>query len=430
MQDLNRNSGAELEKSMSNKVWLQVVEYVVAGLATAGTVATLVAKEMAAAAAIPLTASVFLNLLNRRHLDQLTRQRTFADTTEVQRRLSAEVQSLRSQVESLPAFQERSDYNDVKVSLTSLSESVSTLERQMMDIPAEQSLATVTTLEEEINQLREYQIDLTHSLEALQNQVASESEAVTFSESIHQELAALQEAVAQFSQPTPEPMGQVPDLEPLRAELQGMLTPVQQQVADLLARLEHQQASPIGVPSQEEQLTPLYSQIEEVKVSMDTMLANLSEEMQLARGAMENTQHQVNEVQQQLSVVREEAIHTPAGLNPEGFNQQLQAALEPLQGQMEQLAGRINAIPMVDSIVTQRQDEQLQELQHQLHELRIRLEEVSSQFAAEMANLPHRVDEQVQHCVGEMQKPTAPQGDEMDKQEKLSELDSLLADLS
>lgn len=316
---------------MSDKVWLQVVEYGVAGLATAGTIATLVAKQAAAAAAIPLTASVFLNLLNRRHLDQLTRQRTFADTTEVQRRLSAEVQSLRSQVENLPAFQERSDYNDVKVSLTSLSESVSTLERQMMDIPAEQPLAALTTLEEEINQLREYQIDLTHSLEALQNQVSSEPEAVTFSESIHQELAALQEAVAQLSQPTPDPMGMAPDLEPLRAELQGMLAPVQQQVADLSARLEQQGASSVGA-TQAEQLTPLYSQIEEIKVKMDTMLANISEEMELARGAMENTQHQVNEVQQQLSVAREEAIHTPGELNLEAFNQQLQAALDPCKG--------------------------------------------------------------------------------------------------
>lgn len=87
---------------------------------------------------------------------------------------------------------------------------------------------------------------------------------------------------------------------------------------------------------------------------------------------------------------------------------------------MEQLAGRINAIPMVDPIVTQGQGEQLQELQHQLHELRIRLEEVSSQFAADMTNLR----------VSEMQEPTLPQGDEADKQEKLSELDSLLADLS
>lgn len=428
MQDLNSNSAADLEESINKSVSLQIVEYVVAAGAVAGTVASVVINQ-AAIAAVPLTASVFLNLLNRRQLDQLTRQSTFADTTEVQRRLTAEIQSLRSQVEDLPAFQERSDYNDVKVSITSLSASVSTLEQQMMEVPTGQPpLEAISAIEAEINQLREYQIDLTHSIEALQSQIPSDAEAATFSDSIHQELTTLQDAVAQLSQQTAEGPSAAADLSPLRAELQAMLAPVQQQVADLSDRLEHQAAP--TTPAQEEQLAPVYGQIEEVKVKMDAMLANISEEMEIARGAMENTQQQVNEVQHQLGVVREATTNTSAGIHPDDLHQQLQAAIGPLQDQIGQLEGRINAIPMIDPNVTQAQEEQLQGLQHHLQDLSNRLDTVSTQFSTEMANLPNIVDEQVQNRVGEIREQTVPQVDESAKQDKMSELDSLLADLS
>lgn len=422
MQELNSNSATDLEKSINQNVGFQIVEYVVAAGAVAGTVATFVMNQ-AGIAAVPLTASVFLNLFNRRQLDQLTRQRTFADTTEVQRRLTAEIQSLRSQVEDLPAFQERSDYNDVKVSITSLSASVSTLEQQMMDSPAGQPLEAISAIEAELNQLREHQIDLTQSIEALQGQIPTDSESANFSDSIHQELMSLQNAVAQLSV---EGSSQAADLEPLRGELQAMLTPVQQQVSDLSTRLEQQPAAPTDA----EQLAPVFSQIEDVKVKMDTMLANISEEMEISRGAMENTQHQVNEVQQQLGVVREETANTSSGVDSEALHQQLQAAMGPLQDQIGQLEGRINTLPTIDPTVTQGQEEQLQGLQHHLQDLSNRLETVSAQFSAEMANLPNMVDDQVQNRVSEIREQTVPQVDEAVKDNKMSELDSLLADLS
>ena len=379
-------------------------------------------------AAAPLTLSVILNLFSRRQLDQLTRQRTFADTTEVQRRLSSEVQSLRTQVNDLPAFQERSDYNDVKVSITSLSASVSALEQQMMNAPADQPLEAISAMEAEINQLREYQIDLTHSLEALQGQIANDPDSVKFSESIHQELSTLQNTVAQLSQKSGQ-AGGIPDLGPLRAEFVAMLTPLQQQVNDLSNRLEHQTAVSESGPVQDEQLTQVYGQIEDVKVKMDTMLANISEEMEIARGAMENTQHQVNEVQQQLGVVSAETT-SPAVTNSDELHQQLHAAVAPLQTQMSHLEEKIGLMPAIDATVTQEHGEQLQGLQHHLQDLSSRLDEVSTQFSAEMANLPHRVDEQVQNHISEIREQTVPQVDESDKQNRLSELDALLADLS
>lgn len=420
MQDLNSNS-AVLEQSINKNVGLQVVEYGVAGLSIAGTIATFILKEAVFAAA-PLTLSVCLNLFNRRQLDHLTRQRTFADTTEVQRRLTAEIQSLRSQVEDLPAFQERSDYNDVKVSITSLSASVATLEQQMMEASGGQPIEAISAIEAELNQLREHQIDLTHSIEALQGQIPSDAESANVADSFHQELSALQDAVSQLSQQDSESV----DLDPLRAELQAMLAPVQQQVVDLSERMQQQTSAPVS----EEQLAPVFGQIEDVKVKMDAMLSNISEEMEIARGAMDNTQNQVNEVQQQLGVMREETANTPSGMNPEELHQQLQSAIGPLQDQIGQLEGRINALPTLDANVTQGQEEQLQGLQHHLQDLSNRLDAISTQFSSEMANLPNMVDEQVQNRVSELREQTVPQVDEVDKQDKMSELDSLLADLS
>lgn len=178
-----------------------------------------------------------------------------------------------------------------------------------------------------------------------------------------------------------------------------------------------QQSAPTTVS--EEQLAPVFGQIEDVRVKMDAMLSNISEEMEIARGAMENTQHQVNEVQHQLSVVREEATNTPSGVNPNDLHQQIQAAITPLQGQIGQLESRITSLPTLDANVTQGQEEQLQSLQHHLQDLSNRLETVSSQFSTEMANLPNMVDEQVQNRVGELREQTVPQVDEVGKQNQL-----------
>lgn len=421
MQELNSISDNTLENSIKQNIVLQAVEYGVAGFSIAGTVATFILKEATFAAA-PLTLAVCLNLFNRRKLDQLTRQHADGDMALVKRDLRAEIQRVRSQVEDLPAFQERSDYNDVKVSITSLSASVATLEQQMMETPGDQPIEAISAIEAELNQLREHQIDLTHSIEALQGQIPSNTESANVADSYQQELSALQDAVSQLSQ---QGSGSA-DLEPLRAELQAMLAPVQQQVVDLSERT--QQSVPTTVS--EDQLAPVFGQIEDVKVKMDTMLSNISEEMELARGAMENTQHQVNEVQQQLSVVREETENTPSGVNPEDLHQQVQAAIGPLQDQIGQLEGRITALPTIDANVTQGQEEQLQGLQHHLQDLSNRLETISSQFSTEMANLPNMVDEQVQSRVGELREQTVPQVDDVGKQNNMSELDSLLADLS
>lgn len=421
MQELNSISDNTLESSIKQNVMLQFVEYLVAGGSIAGTVATFILKD-AIYSATPLTLAVCLNLFNRRKLDQLTRQHTDADMALVKRDLRAEIQRVRSQVEDLPAFQERSDYNDVKVSITSLSASVATLEQQMMETSGDQPIEAISAIEAELNQLREHQIDLTHSIEALQGQIPNDTESANMADSYQQELSALQDAVSQLSQ---HGSGSA-DLAPLRAELQAMLAPVQQQVVDLSERT--QQSAPATVS--EEQLAPVFGQIEDVRVKMDAMLSNISEEMEIARGAMENTQHQVNEVQHQLSVVREEATNTPSGVNPDDLHQQIQAAITPLQGQIGQLESRITALPTLDANVTQGQEEQLQNLQHHLQDLSNRLETVSSQFSTEMANLPNMVDEQVQNRVGELREQTVPQVDDVGKQTSLSELDSLLADLS
>lgn len=219
MQDLNSSSDNTLEESIKQNVILQVVEYGVAGLSIAGTVMTFILKD-AIYSATPLTLAVCLNLFNRRKLDQLTRQHTAADTALVKRDLRAEIQRVRSQVEDLPAFQERSDYNDVKVSITSLSASVATLEQQMMETSGDQPIEAISAIEAELNQLREHQIDLTHSIEALQGQIPSDAESANVADSYQQELSALQDAVSQLSQ-----QGGAADLEPLRAELQAMLAP-------------------------------------------------------------------------------------------------------------------------------------------------------------------------------------------------------------
>ncbi|NJK40482.1 MAG: hypothetical protein HC934_02315 [Acaryochloridaceae cyanobacterium SU_2_1] len=425
MQDFKKHPESDLDTMMKRNTFQVGLECLSALGALGGTIAIVVAKELAYVAAFatgPLTLSVLLNLYNRRQLDQLTRRLMLADTTEIQRRLSADVQSVKSQLDSLPASQERNDYQEVKLSVTSLSETVSGLERQMLDSSNGQSLETLSALEEEINQLREYQIDLSHSLEALQGQIPASFEPGTTSEGLHQQFLSLQSSVAELSEQTQvRTEGTMTDLEPVRAELRAMLAPIQQQVADLCERIDQQSLVPSSVDSGSDvDLSQMSGQIEDVRVKMDTMLANISEEMETARHYMATTQNQVNEVQQRLGEISPQA----EGIQSEELNHQLQTTLGPLQEHIGQLEGKLNNLPTVDPALTQEHANQLQGLHHQIQELGSQLQQLSTR----VADLPNMVSDQVQAQVNELQaqqSSVAP-----DKQEQLSELDALLADLT
>lgn len=415
-----------LEKNISRNVKLQVVEYGSAVLAVAGTVAAGLGQNVAFAAA-PLSLSVCLNLLSRRQLDQLTRQRTLVDTEEIQQRLTNDIKVLREDFKALPEVRETIDISELQTALAAVRESVSALEEKAL-APVSETGEPQTALTDEIEQLRTHQIELSEALATVQQQLTDSPNAEVVGPDINEEIIALRATVSQLEQGGAE--ANVPNLEHLRAELQAMLTPVQTQVSALQDRLHDQQPE----ESSNEQVIELQSHLEGLNTKVDNAFVNLSDELAAVRGTVEGTQGQIEGVKQQLTdeiagirgtventqaqmnAIQEQTgeAQEGAGQSSEQLENQIQAALTPIQEHLTAIDGRIEAIPAVDPAAIQGQGEQLQALQGQLHSMSTRIDNVSAQVSTEMENLPNLVEQQVK---GKLEAaPPAPKPEDEKKQ--------------
>ncbi len=430
-----------LEKNISRNVKLQVAEYITAVAAIGGTVAAGLGANVAIAAA-PLSLSVCLNLLSRRQLDQLTRQRTLVDTEEIQQRLTSDIKVLREDFKALPEVRETIDISELQTALAAVRESVSTLEEKAL-APVSETGEPQTALTDEMEQLRTHQIELSEALATVQQQLTDSPDAAVVGPDVNDEIAALRATVSQLEQSGAE--SSVPNLEHLRAELQAMLTPVQTQVSALQDRLHNQPEEESS--GSNEQVVELQGHLEGLNTKVDNAFVNLSDELAAVRGAVEGAQGQIEGVKQQLTDeiagIRGTVDNTQAQINsiqeqagapqdgtgqlPEQLETQIQAALSPIQEHLTAIDGKIEAIPAVDSAAIQGQGEQLQALQGQLHSMGTRIDNVSAQVSTEMENLPNLVDQQVKSKLETA--PPAPKPDDEKKASKLFELDALLADL-
>lgn len=475
MTERKRNPEEILEDMINKNVKFQVLE-IAAGIgAAAGTLAIL-AKQSALYAAAPLTLAVALNYFNRRRLDQLTRQQTLLDITEVQRRLSSEIQGVRGRSADGSGDVGLSNTEQVENAIASLSETVAALEVQIQQGAAPGG-ADVSHLSEEIVQLRNHQLDLSQSLEAFNQQLrnlsieAGSGAAVAAYDPtpLEGEIAALKASIAQLSAgaassssapavdldvfraevksevqslvtPLQHHLGDLEsrlvqsansgseapapiDVEPLRAELIQLVMPVQQQLASLEERVAAQPVSSATVGNPEE-IQSVKGEVSSLNAKLENIAAQLSAEIAGFQQSIEQTQDRVQAVHQSVQDSQvNAAVATP---DPASIQQEVQAALSPLQAQIEALESQLGSLPKVDPSLSQLQSEQLISLQNQLNSTNGLIEEVAEQVTAELSKIPNLIDEKVDHKVATLPVAAPPQDK---KQGALSELDAILADI-
>jgi predicted nucleic acid-binding Zn-ribbon protein len=477
MTERKRNPEEILEEMINKNVKFQFLE-IASGLAAAGGTIVLVAAKntasFAAVAAFPLTLSIALNYFNRRRLDQLTRQQTLLDITEVQRRLSSEIQGIRGQAPSYSAGDmDAANAGQFENAIASLSETVAGLELRMQQGTV--GSADTSHLDSELVQLRNHQLDLSQSLEAVNQQLRAqpvsadsshlEAEIAELKQHIaqlqsmgasvalgavgsevdlnslrnefqdqlhpvHKHLSDLESRLAEVNQ-SPEPSAPV-DVEPLRAELMQMMAPVQQQMLSLEERLAVQ---PAAVTSQvaPEEIQSVHSNVSALNDKLENIAAQLSAEIAGFQQFVESTQSHLQTVQQQVQASQQDVPAPAAVLDAGAIHQEMQAVIGPLHEQLAALEHKVSNAPQPDASVSQVQSEQMISLQNQLNNMNGLIEEVANQFTSELikvnselSKVPQLVEKHVDHKVSNLQ-PVASQDP---KKDSLSELDAILADIN
>jgi predicted nucleic acid-binding Zn-ribbon protein len=421
MTERKRTPEEILEELINKNIKFQVAEIVTLGASVIGTIFVAVAKQSAAFATAPLALSVFLNLINRRKLDQLTRQQTFLDTTEVQRRLAAEIQGMRGQVQeggaafSLPP----EDASHFQATLDHLSESLRALETQVQLGGA--STGDTDGIAEELVQLRNHQLDLAQSLEAVNQQLRAmpgEGSAGSYEQElaeIRQNFAAMQQQPVTSAVDVDslrnefqgmigslqQQMGAIEeritfaansesagvDISALQSELQQMMLPVQQQVAAMEERVAATSSSSTDMSEFQQMLMPLQQQVAGLESHLQSQAAaapqtdSLRAELHQLVAPIENKLHTLE------SRFQEQAGST-ANSQVEDLRAELQNMISPLHQQVSGIEARVletaNATPQVRA-------EELQQVQGQMSALSEKFEHVAAQLSAEIAGFQQQL---------------------------------------
>ena len=377
--------------SYKKNTTLQLIEYLSAAGAVGGVIVTAITQQAIFSAA-PLTLSVLLNLLNRQQLNQVTRQRAYADTTEIHRRSSAEIQGLRSEIKELSAFEGVAGMNAVKESVNTLADKILALEYQVEEGQPSSPAGSFTTGQPEFVEFQNKQLDLEQALDQIQRQLESIPPADRLN-TLQTDITALQIAIAQLD-PASSPTEGV-DLGSIQTELEGLLVPVQNQVSELAARVDNSPITAIGASNQSENEGQIYGQMEHLRTGLNELRDSFTSQLSGMRGDLEITQDQVQTVQAQLSTVQMGSATNEGEVNLEGLNQQFEGAVAPLQVQLNALEERLNLMPVTDAGAPQVSSEQFQELKGQFEYLGDRIEQLSIDLSG-----VHRTMEETQ---GQMQ---------------------------
>ena len=358
MTERKRSPEEHLEEMINKNVKFQVLEILTLLGSVGGTVAILL-KQSAAFATAPLALSVFLNLLNRRKLDQLTRQQTLLDITEVQRRLSAEIQGIRSLTPEKIGDIDPANAAQVHQALSSLSETVSAL-----DMKVQQSGSIdLSQMEEEFTQIRNHQLDLSQALEAVNQQLRNLPQSVD-SAQFEQELTTLKERIEQIQVGTPDAAAASGvDLEAIRGEFQGLLEPMHQQIGAMESRFAAQDGTENTASVDVEPLRAEFQQM------------------------MEPVQRHLADLESRLA----EANAAAAPVDVEPLRAEFQQTMEPVQRHLAELEARMAEQSPVPAPAAH--PEELQQVQQQVGSLNEKLDHVVAQLSAEIAGFQQSVEQ-------------------------------------
>jgi chromosome segregation ATPase len=438
MTERKRNPEEILEDMLNKHVLFEKLEVATGVLAGAGTIALGVMKQAAVVAAAPLTIAIALNYFNRLRMGQISRYQTHVEVAEVQRRLSSEIQSLRPLGSGEIGL---TNSGQVEEAVASLAEKIAALETHQLQ-QIDPTGAGSGQVAEELVQLRNHQLDLSQSLEAINQQIRGFSAGTPTAgvdlDVLRQEFQGLlhpvqQNLVSLESQLSSRPSGTEAapfDAEPLRAELSQLIAPVQQQVHSLEERLATQGSAPAA---ESESLKTVHGQVQSLHDRLDSVVAQLSAEIAGFQQSVEQTQERMQVVHQQVEAVHQNVSAAPAaaGLNPEGVQQEVHSVINPLREQLVALEQRLGNLPVADPKVSQLQAEQMVSLQNQLNSTNGAIEDMAAHFTehltSELSKIPKMVETHVEQKVSQLQ-PAAPVADK--KQDALSELDAILADIS
>jgi chromosome segregation ATPase len=332
---------------------------------------------------------------------------------------------------------------EVENAVATLAEKIAALEAQQISSGS----AGSEQITEELVQLRNHQLDLSQSLEAINQQMRSlptgTSEAGVanagvdlevlrqeFQGLLHpvqQNLVELESRVASSSANSSAAASF--DVEPLRAEFSQLIVPVQQQVHALEAQLSSQSAAPTG---DSESLQQVHGQVSALNEKLDNVVAQLAAEIAGFQQSVQQTQERMQVVHQQVEAVHQNVSAAPEpGLSPEVVKQEVHAVMGPLREQLTALEQRLSGLSVADPHAAQLQAEQMVSLQNQLNTTNSTIEDMvnhlTEHLTTELSKVPQMIESHVDKKVVNLQPAAAPVNK---KQDALSELDSILADIN
>lgn len=435
MTERKRNPEEILEDMLNKHVLFEKLEIASGVVAGAGTIFLAFTKEaIVLAAAAPLTIAVALNYFNRLRMGQISRYQTHIEVAEVQRRLSSEIQGLKPLGSGDVGV---ISTGEVENAVASLAEKIAVLEAQQGSTVGG---AGSDRIAEELVQLRNHQLDLSQSLEAVNQQIrglpVGASSANVDLDALRQEFQGLLHPVQQnlvdlesrVSSHAVSGTEAAFDVEPLRAELSQLIAPVQQQVLSLEERLSTQSAVPTG---DSESIQVVQGQVYSLNERIDSVAAQLAAEIAGFQQSVQQTQERMQTVHQQVEAVHQNISAAPAaGLSSESVQHEVQSIVGPLREQLVALEQRLNSLPVADPQAAQLQSEQMISLQNQLNSTNGAIEDMAAHLTehltAELSKIPKMVETHVEQKAAQLQ-PAAPVDK---KKDALSELDDILADIN
>jgi chromosome segregation ATPase len=287
-------------------------------------------------------------------------------------------------------------------------------------------------------------LDLSQSLEAINQQIRSLPTAASGGapvdlDVLRQEFQGLLHPVQQnlvdlesrvSASPATAPSAEPFDAAPLRAELSQLIAPVQEQVSSLEERLSTVQGAAASSGGAEA-LQTVNGQVHSLNERLDSVAAQLAAEIAGFQQSVQQTQERMQVVHQQVEAVHQNVSAAPApGVAPEAIQQEVLSVVGPLREQLVALEQRLGSLPVADPQAAQLQAEQMVSLQNQLNSTNGAIEDMATHLTehltTELSKIPQMVETHVERKVGQLQ-PAAPVDK---KQDALSELDSILADIN
>lgn len=149
---------------MKNAKWLDVTEYALLAGSGVGSIAAIATQQLAYSAA-PVSFLMVLNLINRHRLDQQVHDRTTQSITQVDQRLSKQMDTLDRRIQSLPTFWDLANLRKtlMQKNRTNLNQLHSQLSHRIERLESE----NVGQMKHEVHDLQTQQARIAESIERI-----------------------------------------------------------------------------------------------------------------------------------------------------------------------------------------------------------------------------------------------------------------------